>query len=101
VFFVLKLAYTLKLTHEEWVIFKKESLSGRRPLARVLARPQTRCAMPTAANAGRVDANGGWYYFCTTSAIGPTAHDTEPSNLNAQATEDRAFSACYSPLKML
>jgi hypothetical protein len=36
---------------------------GAPPLARVLARPPTRCAIPAAANAGRVVVNGGRYHI--------------------------------------
>jgi hypothetical protein len=55
-------SYRPKLTCEEWISFGRYgSHSARRPLARVLARPPTRRAIPAAANAGRVAVNGGWY----------------------------------------
>jgi hypothetical protein len=35
--------------------------SARHPLLRVLSRPPTRRAIPTAGGVGRVNASGGWY----------------------------------------
>jgi hypothetical protein len=51
-----------KPTQKEWASFGRYKSLFRRaaPLARVLARPPTRRAIPTAANAGRVVVNG-WY----------------------------------------